>query len=92
MHVPVTWDPLKAASNLRKHGVTFEEALSALHDAHAASLQDVSHSAREERFIHLGMSDRRRLVVVIYAEYGDTLRIISARVATTTERHAYEEG
>ena len=82
------WDPRKAASNLRKHSVTFEEARSVFDDEHALVQPDLTH---EERLLILGMSGRARLLFVVYVqlEADDVVRIISARKATAHERKAY---
>ena len=85
------WDPEKARSNLRKHKVSFEEAATALRDPMAATGCDPDHSVGEERFITFGVSERGRLLVVAHTEENDTLRIISARVASKGERTIYEE-
>ncbi|NNE47442.1 MAG: BrnT family toxin [Rhodothermales bacterium] len=84
------WDPAKAESNLKKHGVDFGEAATAFGDPLSLTVPDPDHSVGEERFILIGVSYRNRLVVVAHAEDGDTIRIISARSATTAERKAYE--
>ena len=86
------WDPKKAAVNKRKHGVTFEEASSALRDSYSATAHDPDHSEGEERFVTFGISSRGRLLVVSHTERGNTIRIISARPATNAERQIYEEG
>lgn len=85
------WDPGKAAANSKKHGVSFEEATSVFADPLALNVADPSHSAEEERFLLLGLSERQRLLVVAYAERGANTRITSAREATRGERHDYEE-
>jgi uncharacterized protein len=85
------WDPVKAQSNLRKHKVSFEEAATALKDPLAATGSDPDHSVGEERFITFGVSESGRLLTVAHSEKDDTLRIISARVATKEERKIYEE-
>jgi hypothetical protein len=85
------WDPEKARSNLRKHKVSFVEAATALKDPIAATGCDPDHSVGEQRFITFGVSERGRLLVVAHTEKGDTLRIISARVASKKERRIYEE-
>lgn len=74
------WDPRKARSNLRKHGVSFDEATSAFYDEEALVLEDPEHSADEERFILLGLSSVLRLLVVVHCfrDPADTIRIISA--------------
>ena len=86
------WLPEKAHSNLRKHGVAFEEAASVFRDALSVTIADPLHSAEEDRFVIVGLSDRDRTLVVVHSEVGDTIRIISARLATRTERRKYEEG
>ena len=85
------WDPVKAAANLRKHGVSFDEAETAFSDEHALLLDDTEHSAHEDRFVLIGLSAALRMVVVChcYHEGADVIRLISARKATRTERHDY---
>ena len=85
------WDPKKARSNLAKHGVSFDEAGTAFGDALSITVMDPLHSEAEERFVLVGCSYRNRLLVVVHAESGDRIRIISARVATKRERLDYEE-
>jgi len=85
------WDPVKARSNLRKHKVSFEEAATALRDPLAATGSDPDHSVGEERFVTFGVSEMGRLLAVAHSEEDDTLRIISARIATKEERKIYEE-
>jgi uncharacterized protein len=85
------WDPKKAAENLRKHGVSFEEATEVFLDPNALEGYDVSHSLKEARFFIIGLSTRR-LLYVIYAERKDDLvRILSARKANTRESEFYEQ-
>ncbi|HSF48776.1 MAG TPA: BrnT family toxin [Burkholderiales bacterium] len=86
------WDPSKAAANLRKHGVSFEEAATALADDLAVTGADPDHSRGESRFVTFGISSARRLLVVAHNERADRLRIVSARRATRRERRIYEEG
>ncbi len=86
------WDPKKANSNLRKHQVSFEEASSALSDPMAATGADPDHSIGEFRYITFGISERGRLLVVSHTEQSDTIRIISARLASRREKKIYEEG
>lgn len=86
------WDQGKATGNLRKHGVSFEEAATVFGDSLSITIGDPSHSVDEERFITVGLSEAGRVVVVAHADRGDTLRIISARKATRHERRCYEEG
>ena len=85
------WDGKKAAANLKKHGVSFEEAITAFGDPLSMNMQDPDHSELEQRYIVLGLSERYRLVVVSYVEIEERTRIISARQVTRTERKAYEE-
>ena len=86
------WDPRKAAANLRKHGVSFEEATTALRDDLALTGRDPDHSRGEPRYITFGVSNAGRLLVVAHTERGGLIRIISARNATRSERKIYEEG
>lgn len=86
------WDPKKASTNRRKHGVTFEEATSALRDVFSATAHDPDHSDNEERFVTFGVSSQGRLLAVSHTDRGDTIRIISARLATNAERQIYEQG
>jgi uncharacterized DUF497 family protein len=85
------WNPRKAAVNVRKHGVTFEEAATVFGDRLSVTITDPDHSAGEQRFLLLGVSNRGRLLVVAHAERGDAIRIISARRVTRRERRTYEE-
>jgi hypothetical protein len=87
-----SWDSRKAAGNLRKHGVSFQEAATAFKDAYSITIPDPDHSSGEIRFLVIGASIWNRLLVVAHAERGDELRIISARLATRREREDYEEG
>jgi hypothetical protein len=86
------WDTAKAAENLAKHGVSFEEAATVFRDTLSATGADPDHSFGEERFITFGISTSGRLLVVAHTERGGTIRIISARPATPGERKIYEEG
>lgn len=86
------WDPKKAAANQRKHGVTFEEATSALRDVFSATAHDPDHSDDEERFVTFGVSSQGRLLTVAHTDRSNAIRIISARLATNIERQIYEEG
>ena len=86
------WDPRKAAINLRDHGLSFEEAATALEDELALTGDDPDHSIDEARQITFGVSSAERLLVVSYTERGERIRIISARLATRSERKLYEEG
>jgi uncharacterized DUF497 family protein len=86
------WDPKKATANRNKHGVTFEEASSALRDVFSATAHDPDHSDDEERFVTFGVSSQGRLLTVAHTDRGNSIRIISARLATNIERQIYEEG
>jgi uncharacterized protein len=86
------WNTQKAAGNLRKHGVSFDEAASVFFDPLSATGSDPDHSLEERRFVTFGMSSSGRLLVVAHTEQGDTIRIITARKATRAEREIYEEG
>jgi uncharacterized DUF497 family protein len=85
------WDPRKAASNRKDHGVTFDEAATVFGDILAMNMPDPDHSQGEERFLLLGMSRASRLIVISYAERPPRTRIISARLATGHERRKYED-
>jgi len=86
-----TWNKHKAESNLRKHDVSFDEAKTAFDDPLFVVFLDPDHSIEENRFILMGESIRRRLLVVSYTERPQAIRLISARTATHKERIAYEE-
>jgi uncharacterized protein len=88
-----TWDEAKARSNQKKHRVSFDEAQSAFSDERARIIDDPDHSDDEDRFILLGMSAQRRVVIAVYA-YRDPeakIRIISARKAMPRERALYDQ-
>jgi uncharacterized protein len=91
MSLQFTWDPQKAAANLRKHGVGFPEAATAFADPLSLPIADPDHSVGEERFVLIGQFERRRLVVVAHVERGELIRIMSACPATRPERKTYEE-
>ncbi|MGE4084331.1 MAG: BrnT family toxin [Vicinamibacterales bacterium] len=84
--------PAKAAANRRKHRVTFDEATSVFRDAFALTFDDPDHSLEERRFVTIGVSARQRVLFVSHADHRvDRIRIISARRATPSEAHAYQE-
>lgn len=85
------WDPQKAAANLAKHKVSFEEAATVFSDPLGRIIVDPRHSYEEERFVLLGLSRDQRLLAVMYVERGQTIRIISARPSTRRERRNNEE-
>ena len=86
------WDPAKAASNKKKHGVSFDEAQSVFYDEFAVQFYDEDSSKTEDRFLMLGLSDEARLLIVCHCEreLGNTIRIISARKATKNEGKYYQ--
>ena len=83
------WDARKARENLRKHGVSFEEASSAFFDSLSVTGDDPDYSVGERRLVTSGVSSSRRLLVVAHAETGDAIRIISTRRTTRAERKLY---
>jgi hypothetical protein len=85
------WAGRKAAANLKKHGVTFDEAAEVFYDPDVVEDYDPAHSGAEDRFFVLGFSSHRLLYVVYAQRSGDVIRIISARPPTPAERRAYEE-
>ena len=93
MSLSFEWDPRKAASNRRKHGVSFEEARTAFLDEDGLQIADPEHSGTEERFILLGLSSYARVLIVCHCfrSRDEIIRIISARRANAHERAVYEE-
>lgn len=85
------WDRVKAAQNLKKHGVSFEEACTVFGDPLSLTIEDRLHSSDEDRFIIMGESIQQHLLVVVHVERQDNIRLISARKATARERKAYEQ-
>lgn len=85
-------DRAKAASNLRKHGISFAEAETAFGDLLSVSIPDPDHSIDEDRYLLIGESELGRLVVVSFTEQDAIIRIINARPANRLERREYEEG
>lgn len=85
------WDRAKATSNVRKHGVSFDEACSVFLDTLSATGSDPDHSLGEIRWLTFGYSSAGRLLVVSHTDEGETIRIISARICTAKERKLYEE-
>jgi uncharacterized protein len=80
-----------AISNLRKHGISFREAMTVFSDSLAATFPDELHSAEEARYITIGLSSKQRLLFVSHLESHDNVRIIGARLANATEKKTYEE-
>ena len=85
------WDRTKAARNLAKHGVSFDEAATSFDDPLYLDFFDPEHSEEEHRYIRVGCSEQGRILVVSYTEREGVMRLISARPATRKEREAYEE-
>ena len=85
------WDEDKEKSNLSKHKVSFDEAESVFSDEFSVTIFDPDHSIEENRFINIGMSDRNRVLIVVYPEREKRIRIISVRKATKAERKIYEQ-
>jgi uncharacterized DUF497 family protein len=90
--VRCTWDARKAVANLQKHGVSFDIAAAVLRHPLSVTGADLGHSGREDRWITIGPAPDGRLIVVAHTEETDSLRVISARLATRNERLIYEEG
>lgn len=87
----VIWDPAKARSNLKKHGLSFADVETVFYDPFAISLEDAG-STHENRYVVVGMDALSRVVVVVYTYRNVAVRLISARKATKSEREAYEAG
>jgi len=87
------WDNKKAKRNIEKHKVSFEEASTIFGDPLSITIEDSTHSTPDEdRFVTIGSSFRGKRLIVVHCDQDDTIRIISARIATRRERKAYEEG
>jgi uncharacterized DUF497 family protein len=91
MELTFEWDPRKAAANVRKHGVSFEQAIAVFGDSLARIFDDPDYS-NEPRELIVGHCTRQLLLVVCFVQRGDRIRIFSARRATRRERRDYEEG
>ncbi len=93
MGLTFEWDEKKARQNLEKHDVSFEEAATVFGDPLSMTIDDPLHSTGdEERYVTIGQSYRRRTLVVVHCDRKESIRIISARIATRRERKTYEEG
>ncbi len=92
MKLSFEWDEEKAKANLKKHRVGFDEATTVFTDPFSMTIHDPNHSADEQRYIDIGSSEKGRVLVTVYTERGSTIRIISCRKATPSERKRYEEG
>ncbi len=86
------WDEQKNAVNIRKHGVSFEEAVTAFGDPLSDTFDVPDHSAEENRFISVGTSEKGKLLIVAHTDRDERIRIISARELSGEERRSYEEG
>jgi uncharacterized protein len=86
------WDEEKNATNVQKHGVSFEEAATVFSDPLSDTFDDPDHSAEENRFITIGTSEKGRVLMLAHTDREDGIRIISARELTKQERRNYEEG
>lgn len=84
------WDDTKSAENLRKHGVSFEEAATTFADPMSLTIDDPVHSENEDRFIIMATSLRGRLLITVFTERGDQIRLISSRRASSPEQQQYE--
>jgi len=91
MKLNFEWDEEKAKTNIKKHGIGFDEAITVFLDPFSMTIYDPNHSADEQRYISIGSSDQGRMLVVVYTERRSTTRIISCRKATPSERKLYEE-
>jgi uncharacterized DUF497 family protein len=87
--MPISFDPIKAAANLRKHGVSFADAEGVLHDPMALTVEDID-AVGERRYVTIGLGSAGEVLVVVYTDRGGECRLISARSATRKERQAYE--
>jgi uncharacterized protein len=85
------WDPRKNSANRRKHGVGFTEATTVFDDPLSITISDPDHAGDEERFVIVGLSSQRSLLIVVHTIRGARIRLISARAATKHERRKYEE-
>jgi uncharacterized DUF497 family protein len=86
------WDENKSRINLKKHGISFDEAMTVFGDPLSVTIADPVHSVDEYRFVDIGLSDKIRLLVVAYTDRGNRIRIISSRLALPAERTMYEKG
>ena len=91
MGIDFEWDPEKAAKNLFKHGISFNEAARVFLDRYSLTTSDPRHSGEEQRFLELGMSEEGQILVVSFTLRGEVVRIISCRLARPSERKRYEE-
>ncbi|MFM9161284.1 MAG: BrnT family toxin, partial [Dolichospermum sp.] len=90
MELGFEWHEEKAQENLKKHGISFEEAKTVFNDPLSITIADSQHSDDEERYIDIGLSSKGQLLIVVYTERQSNIRIISSRKATNAERKIYE--
>jgi len=90
--VQFEWDRRKAKANLKKHGISFQEAATVFGDALSVTFDDPDHSVNEHRFLTFGLSRTGKAIIVSHTERGKSMRIISARPMAKQERKIYEEG
>jgi hypothetical protein len=86
------WDSSKARFNFSKHGILFEEASTIFGDPLSITSPDPDHSQEEARWVTIGVSTNLKTIVVVHTDRSETIRIISARLATKRERESYEQG
>jgi uncharacterized DUF497 family protein len=91
MAITFEWNEEKSKRNVRKHGVTFEEAKTVFNDPFAITIDDPDHSDEEERYLDIGLSSKGKVLLVWYTELEENIRIIGCRRATPSERKTYEE-
>ncbi|MEY2914978.1 MAG: hypothetical protein RLZZ184_4287 [Cyanobacteriota bacterium] len=91
MELGFEWHEEKAQENLKKHGISFEEAKTVFNDPLSITIADSQHSDDEERYIDIGLSSKGQLLIVVYTERQSNIRIISSRKATNAERKIYEQ-
>ncbi|NCO82772.1 MAG: hypothetical protein COZ31_08450 [Nitrospirae bacterium CG_4_10_14_3_um_filter_44_29] len=92
MRLIFEWDEIKAKSNFKKHNVSFEEGKTIFNDPFLFTFPDDKHSEYEERFVNIGLSVQRRILILTHTERKGKIRIISCRKATSRERSFYEKG
>jgi len=90
MSTEFEWDPIKARANQQRHSVSFVEAATVFFDPVSVTVTDPLHSMDEQRFVITGLSYQRQILVVVHVDRSDRIRIISARMATRSEREKYE--
>ena len=91
MKLSFQWNGNKAQTNLRKHKISFEEAKTIFEDPLSSTIADPLHSEYESRFVQIGMSSMNKILVVVFTDRNDSIRIISARKATKQEVKKYEK-